>query len=449
MASPAETLAALGRSLQQDLLTSIDVETWPLPAVTDKDLSALANWEIETQAIAAFTADLNDLFVWLTEGLSLSGALQPEAQSMGQGARAESGGRSLPLNHRLEADDAALDPRLNLSRTTAFDVAPFIAPFTGAEADQVHNGVPIKSIDLVRETEPAASTETEGVEVKGQPLNSGDLPQSFAAGEGGQNLPKPKSIRGLADLAKQLDSSSWAGDFSVAGEARNAIEAVSPLKVTHRRDVQASAIATTDSDSPDPQGSVLADVVSLQRGLNAEVATPPDAVGQEWQPGSLERVSLEESSETFAPQDLLRSHNHFVNLPSAELQALAATTSLSPPEGATARGVRPYPTRHPPDWQPTLIPQSPELLAPELLAPELLALEIPGETLPRSQTAPNAKPFDGSPPLPPKEAPTNPSLAPTPSGGDLPIGPDDPNFEDLMSAIAHTITREYHRYYGP
>lgn len=491
MATLAEDLATLGRSLRQDLLASIDVETWQ-PLATAAALPALANLELETQAIAAFTADLTDLADWLTEGLSLAGASASVVEPMGQGDGEVGQGRSqtltLPIRESIDSEFG----RSNLGAAAglaSFQVeaaqvhcgepSSLKSPETETAAGFLHNGpygaaapqlqpsTPSGQLHSARgnhpppETWPKEAATASPAEFASDPLNS----QPLAAGGGTQGWPQPKGTAGLADLAKQLAASGWPGAVAPAEESIEAteatvIQAASPPRETRFSKGLAPAIASPTPPSPPPSSQTLGDRGSLQtspvpaEGNNSDLKpdlmdgaqpagllkpsrpevndrplnSPPPLASNRF-PASPPAWEVEPSALTV---DQPRSPQPTANLPSEELQQLAAAQP-SPRQGVTASRDRSRPNPLPSAWQ------SAPISEPTAMA---------GEALPRSRDAPFAPPRDRPSLSPPGELQTQ-SPAPPLSWANSPIDPDAPDFEDLMSAIAQTLTRDYHRFYGP
>ncbi|MBE9158164.1 hypothetical protein IQ265_15200 [Nodosilinea sp. LEGE 06152] len=468
MDSSPEALAALGRSLQHDLCTPLERLPWPAVAIAADDLQALTELGLEAQAIATFTADLTDLLSWLSEGLSLSGAPQPTPEPAGESRGAEPTGRSHPAypdaappewappewaepvaaappaagpkrreaetgdravgtgnpgDGSLDGDSQTLPPQPSLEGETTRQVPAY------PTLPQLTQSAPAVGVRALVEALPTAT-------LPPSPAEFAPPPQTVAPpglAENGQGLPKPRATGGLADLAKQLESSGWTGSEAVADDTQ------AP---------QTSAIAPTDpAHSAQPQ--LLPSDAGQPNPLISEVAPQPTRRDANQRPRSPEQVDPGTAATPASadwPQRSSALHPLALHPPSEELQALAAAISASPRDAGTAQQDRPRPA---PPTLPWIAAPGADFLEAAASAEPQPEPSFPDLSPERSQQTTDITPLDR--PLPPHPQDFFAPLPadPMPTAADSLPPSDAPDFEDLMSAIAHTINREYHRFYGP
>lgn len=392
MGMSPDALTALGRSLWQDLAPSLDAHTWVLPAGVDDELPALGAMGMDTQAIATFTADLLDLAAWLTAGLTFSGASALEKPCRGQAERSEAPGTLAPSVPQVPDSGLA-------------EGAEIAVPSKVPDPSAIANSTDLSQASRLNEAAHRISPAHSGTG------NSGTGNSSAGATE--PNL-RPSTVRvGLGDLAKQLESSGWPGGFPQQPQGTDG-------PPTHR-------------DSPMPTSPVAHNPPWPHPCLEAEVESP-------WR----EPVTVNFLANGFLPNGKinvtrLSSVPLTANLPSAELQALATPAQPSPREVSRDQRDSSWLHTPSPDWPPAPSPELPEFTEGRI---------------PRSRDAPSTRPLH-QPVVPLPDVPqAQPSTSPLLPWANAAVDPNDPDpnapeFGDLMDAIAQSITREYHRFYGP
>ncbi|MFQ4135476.1 hypothetical protein PGN35_004080 [Nodosilinea sp. PGN35] len=474
----SQALIALGRSLQQDLAAVLDGGAWPLAGVAWDDLAALNQVAADWLAIELTVADLAALQAWLTT--ELLGGSSPESGVAGD----------RPASHPPGLPHRDIFPRSEAENVA--DFAPtFSAPVSVEQAPPPQGKSP--TLAAPQHAAVAGWALPPPRELPGSQAPQHSAPVGWAPPPGREH-PGPRRLEQSGDRDQpprptHPQPAAWADEDVDGGEIEPSREqgvppASPPASVDHSAGSMAvvgggAAVATAWADRAEtravvggahptgtdgvevkaeeqisPRAGFMAPTVGGFSALAARLAdsnrvgAPP---AEPWPRGGAE------PPQTIQP-DWLTPIGATPDSPAVAPLAVGGWAEL------TARLTSPeLPQTDPAEVaQPALIPKEQTIGAAILpKVREALSLAAPPATATSSSPGPNSAPDSTAPgasasaagattsPYPEQPADWFAAAPAPPTVWPEARSPDELDLDEIMDAIARTITRDYRRFYGP
>lgn len=455
----SDELAALGRSLQQDLALVLNGEDWRSPGAAWDDLPALDQVAADWAVIDMITADLAALHTWLTTRLLGMGSLESgvSGNSPSSYSPRQPNHSSPPFTESPDSADFTYSPLALIEQTLPTDQrTPSYHSTVVGWAPPTDQEIPISQVSNNLGPIGCIPPTHEETLIPQLPRKSGDRSQP----------PKPDLPQPLVWASDEYAQTQ--GELGILGMSiEQDLPRVSVDQSTHASAVVGDAHPTemgtdntraykTSSDRPGFMAPVVGGLTELAVRL-----TDGDGVGANYNEPS--------PSGRAKPPQIVQSDQRQISETMAADPPAATTPIVGSFAALAAQLTNPKSQQAKPNQNASL--QAPVYrgqAAKAATTPEVREVREPSlsadSPTPENSRAPfpdsayNAKMLGesargsgvmtaqySSPP-----ADWLVSSSPTSSvAWPEARSPDDLDLEDIMDAIAHTITRDYHRFYGP
>jgi hypothetical protein len=458
-------LAALGRSLQQDLAPVLNGEDWRSPGAAWDDLPALDQVAADWAVIDMITADLAALHTWLTTRLLGMGSLESgvSGNSPSSYSPRQPNHSSPPFTESPDSADFTYSPLALIEQTLPTDQrTPSYHSTVVGWAPPTDQEIPISQVSNDLEPIGWAPPTHEETPIPQLPRQSGDrnqphkpdLPQPLAWAS--DEYAQTQGELGTLGISIEQDLPRVSVDQSTHVSA--VVDDAHPTEM----DTDNTSAYKTSSDRPRFMAPVVGGLTELAVRL-----TDGDGVGANYNEPS--------PSGRAKPPQIFQTDQRQISETMAADPPAATTPVVGSLADLATQLTHPKPQPHPkpqqakPNQNASLqapvyrgqaakaatSPEVREVREASLLAdpPTPASSHAPfpdsaynATTLGESARGPEVTTAQGSSP------PANWLVSSSPTSSVAwpeARSPDDLDLDDIMDAIAHTITRDYRRFYGP